>query len=384
MEQRINKFLADRKEKGLLRNLTPISRFFAGKIYIESKEYINFSSNDYLALAEHPELVSAALRTFDGRVGISGSRLMAGTSEMHEELEARTAEFKKKEAALVFNSGYQANVGIISSLCRKGDCIFTDRLNHASITDGILLSGAKYFRFRHNDTDHLEELLRKKRNEYENALIVTETVFSMDGDIAPIEIIARLKDKYNCAFMVDEAHATGIFGSNGEGMVSARNLSDKIDIIMGTFSKALGSFGAYAAMSANMRDYMINICRSFIYSTSLPCAIIAANLKAIDLVVKENHRRNVLLENSIFLREKLKDNGFKTKGESQIVPVIIGGNEEALMISNRLKEKGFWAVAVRPPTVPAGEARLRLSLTFNHTRDMLKSFVTELCRAREV
>ncbi|MBU0683955.1 MAG: 8-amino-7-oxononanoate synthase [Candidatus Omnitrophota bacterium] len=379
MEQRIKKFLAERKEKGLLRTLTPISRFSGSKIYIDSKEYVNFSSNDYLGIADDPELISAVLRILPDRVGISGSRLMTGTSGVHIKLENRIAEFKNKEAALVFNSGYQANVGIISSLCRKGDCIFTDRLNHASITDGILLSGVKYFRFKHNDTGHLEELLKKERSKYKSALIVTETVFSMDGDIAPIEKIVHLKDIYKCMFMVDEAHATGVFGQNGAGIVSAQNLSGKVDIIMGTFSKALGGFGAYAAMSRELRDYMINVCRSFIYSTALPPVIVMANLKALDLVVKETKRRQVLLENSTFLREKLLENGFKTKGETQIVPVIMGENKKALLLSDRLKESGFWVIAVRPPTVPAGEARLRLSLTFNHTKDMLENFIKELC-----
>ncbi len=283
-----------------------MSRLGDGKILVDGREYINFSSNDYLGLAYSPRLVAAAAEVLSNVVGSSASRLMTGSLELHHRLEERTAEFKGKPAALVFNSGYQANVGIISALCGKEDCVFSDRLNHASIVDGIKLSGAKLFRFRHNDTEHLEELLKRHRKDFKGALIVTETVFSMDGDIAPLDEISTLKVKYDSMLMVDEAHATGVFGKEGSGISEEKGVSQNIDIIMGTFSKALGGFGAYAAASKEICDYLVNACRSFIYSTSLPEAIIAANIAALEVVKEEPFRREELLLNAARLREDTK------------------------------------------------------------------------------
>ncbi|MFH1798685.1 MAG: 8-amino-7-oxononanoate synthase [Candidatus Omnitrophota bacterium] len=375
MERKIKKFLKIQKEKGLLRTLTPVTSALKGKVRIEGKEYINFSSNDYLGLSSHPEIISKAKEAASFGAGIAASRLMAGSTCLHHRLEECTAKFKNKPEALVFNSGYQANVGIISALFGRGDVIFSDRLNHASIVDGIRLSGAKLFRFQHNSAEHLEELLKKERNKYSNALIVTETVFSMDGDIAPIKDIVPLKEKYGCMFMVDEAHATGIFGRNGSGMVEREEITSEVDIIMGTFSKALGSFGAYAAVSSPIKKFLINTCRSFIYSTALPPAVIAANLSALEVVKNEPHRRETLLKNAGYLRGALKEKGFQVRGESQIVPVVIGGNSETVSMSEFLKKKGYWTLPVRPPTVPNGEARLRVSLCFGHGRDVLDRFV---------
>jgi len=303
---------------------------------------------------------------------------MTGSTKAHHDLEGKVAEIKNKSQALDFNSGYQANVGIISSLLGKGDCIFSDRLNHASVVDGIILSGAKLFRFKHNDAEHLEGLLKKERDKYKNALVVTETVFSMEGDIAPLKEITDLKDKYDFLFMVDEAHATGVFGENGSGIAFRAGVSEKIDIIMGTFSKALGSFGAYAAVDAGMKEYLVNRCRSFIYSTALPGAVIAANLTAVDLVQKEPVRRKTLLENAKYLRDILKNKGFRVIGESQIIPVIIGENAETVKMAECLKKEGFWVMPVRPPTVPAKEARIRISLTYDHSKEVLDRFAKAL------
>ena len=213
MERKIKGFLEEKHTLDLLRSLKTVEHLVGGKLRVNDREYVNLSSNDYLGLASHPGIARAAsLSTF---VGAGSSRLMTGTTQAHARLEQKVAEFKNKPAAIVFNSGYQANVGIISALLEKNDCVLSDRLNHASIVDGISLSKARHFRFRHNDAGHLEELLKKKRSKYEHALIVTETVFSMNGDIAPIEEIVRLKKKYDCTLMVDEAHATGVFGKKG-------------------------------------------------------------------------------------------------------------------------------------------------------------------------
>jgi len=243
---KIAKFLQEKERNSLLRILKPANMRKDGLINLKNKEYIDFSSNDYLGLSNHPRLKQASQQGANKfGTSSSGSRLLSGDSQLHHELEERTADFKDKEAALVFNSGYQANLGIISSLYGKGDVIFSDRLNHASIIDGIILSGAKFFRFLHNDFNNLKSLLKEQRHKFKNSLIITETVFSMDGDIAPLKELVELKEKYNSLIMVDEAHATGVFGERGSGMAEEEGLTEKIDLIMGTFSKALGSFGAY-------------------------------------------------------------------------------------------------------------------------------------------
>jgi len=375
MEQKVKDFLKERKQQGLLRSLTVVSSRDKGKIYVGNKEYVDLSSNDYLGLSQHPAIINKTREAALLGSGTAASRLMTGSTFLHHELEEHMAEFKGKPSALIFNSGYQANVGIISALLGKGDAIFSDRLNHASIVDGIRVSRAKLFRFKHNNAAHLKKLLERERHKYSNAFIITETVFSMDGDISPLKDIIRLKEKYNCVVMVDEAHATGIFGPNGSGIAQQEGVTEKIDIIMGTFSKAFGSFGAYAAISKELKAYLINTCRSFIYSTALPPAVIAANLAALEIVKNEPYRRETLLANADYLRKRLTEEGFNVKGNSQIIPVMIGKSEDAVSMSEFLKQKGYWALAVRPPTVPKGEARLRLSVCFYHDREKIDKFI---------
>jgi 8-amino-7-oxononanoate synthase len=383
--EKVGQFLQDKKEKGLLRVLRPARFRKEGKIYFKDKALIDFSSNDYLGLSTHPELREAAIKTIETLgLGSSASRLLSGDLDIHHELEKKIASFKEKETALAFNSGYQANLGIISALFGKGDAIFSDKLNHASIIDGMKLSGAKFFRFRHNDIEHLESLLRKERNNYKKTLIITETIFSMEGDKPPLKEITSLKDKYSCMLMVDEAHATGVFGEKGRGVVEEMDLAGRIELIMGTFGKALGSFGAYIACSSKLKDYLVNSARSFIYSTSLPPALIGANLASLDLVDKEPFRRQALLENSKYFRRELKKEGFKIRGTSQIVPVIFGDSESAVKISRDLQEKGYWALPIRPPTVPEGEARIRFSLTYHHTKDILEKLVDDISKISNV
>ena len=378
--ERIEGFLEDRKKEDLLRVLRPAGRREEGFIYFNNDKYVDFCSNDYLGLSSHPALKSAsksALEEFG--TSASASRLLSGDLDIHHQLEEKTANFKGKESALVFNSGYQANVGIINALSEKGDVIFSDKLSHSSIIDGILLSGARFFRFRHNDPEHLEVLLKKERSKFKNSLIITETVFSMDGDRPPLRDLVRLKDKYKSTMLVDEAHATGIFGETGSGVVEEDGLRDEIELIMGTFSKALGSFGAYLACSKKVRDFLINACRSFIYSTALPPAVIAANLASLDLIAKEPLRRKSLLENAEYFRERLKKEGFHVKGTSQIIPLIVGNSQKAIKMSEDLKERKYWVLPIRPPTVPQKEARLRFSITYYHTKDMLRDLSNFLC-----
>ena len=380
--ERIEEFLQERKTSNLLRALYPAELRDKGLIYFKEKKYLDFTSNDYLNLSTHPMMKEAQKKAADKfGASASASRLLSGDLKIHHELEEKIAEFKKKEAALIFNSGYQANLGIISSLYNKNDVIFLDRLSHASIVDGVKLSGARFFRFNHNDTAHLESLLKSKRKNYNDVLIITETIFSMDGDRAPLKKLVELKEKYSARLMVDEAHATGIYGKNGSGVAEEENLSKKIDIIMGTFSKALGSFGAYVVSSKKIAEYLINSCRAFIYSTALPAPVIAANLESLNLIKEEPFRRKTLLENADYFRNKLKHKGFKIKGISQIIPLITNDNNKAIDLSKKLKAKGYWALPIRPPTVPAGESRLRFSISYNHTKDVLDGLINEISSA---
>ncbi len=366
MEQ-IEEFLKKRDEEGILRTLKPASRRKNGRIRFGEREYIDLSSNDYLGLSSHRRLIDASREALiKYGAGSSASRLLSGDLEICHELEEATAKFKNKESALVFNSGYQANVGIVSALCGSPDAVFCDRLSHASIIDGVLLSGARMFRFKHNDVDHLSSILGKERSKFKNALIITETIFSMDGDRPDLKAIVDIKEKFKCRLFLDEAHATGIYGKNGSGVVEEDGLADRVDFIMGTFGKALGSFGAYLAASRSYTDYLVNTCRSFIYSTALPPAVIAASLAGIELVKSEPNRRVELLRSAEYLREGLKAKGFEVRGSSQIVPVITGDNSRTLKFAQNLREKGYWVLPIRPPTVTAGEGRLRFSLTFDH------------------
>ncbi|MCX5696900.1 MAG: 8-amino-7-oxononanoate synthase [Candidatus Omnitrophica bacterium] len=374
--ERLRDFLIHKKQEGLLRTLRPISARQGTKIRLGGKDYIDFSSNDYLGLSGHPRLIEASNKTAqEFGTASSASRLLSGDLQIHHQLEEAVARLKNKESALVFNSGYQANIGIISTLFNKGDCIFSDRLNHASIIDGIMLSGARFLRFKHNDMEQLEVLLKRERARFKRALIVTETVFSMDGDRCPLKELVVLKEKYNCQLMVDEAHATGIFGQRGSGMVEEEGVSEQVDIIMGTFSKAMAGFGAYVAASKEIIEYLINTSRAFIYSTALPPAVIACDIAALALVKEEPLRRKSLLESARYFRQGLRDKGFQVKGDSQIVPLIIGDNLKAVEAAQKLQEKGFWVLPIRPPTVPQGQARLRFSLSYDHDKEVLDRLI---------
>jgi len=374
MEEILKHALKKREEDGLTRELVAARPLPGGRIEINGREYVNLSSNDYLSLSFHEDLATRSSSVKNTASSTCSSRLMTGSTPSHQALEKRIAILKGKEAALIFNSGYQANLGVLSALFGKNDAVFSDKLNHASIIDGVALSGAALKRFHHNDPEHLEYLLRRERGACRNALIVTETVFSMDGDIAPIRTLARLKKKYNCALMADEAHATGVYGKNGAGLA----VGDDADIVMGTFGKALAGFGAYVASSKAVRDFLVNFSRSFIYSTSLPEEIIELDLLALDVAEKETSRRVELLANAAFLREELKKMGFDVPGESQIIPIVTGSVDKTMGLSDHLRKAGFWVTPVRPPTVPPGGSRIRLSLNYAHKKDVLERFLREI------
>ncbi|MBF0252893.1 MAG: 8-amino-7-oxononanoate synthase [Candidatus Omnitrophica bacterium] len=377
-QRKIIDFIQNRENDGLLRTLSVVEKYAPGKITVAGKEYINFSSNDYIGLAHHSELLNVIRDKGLNVYASASSRLMTGTGLLHNELEIKTASFKNKEAAMVFNSGYQANVGVISAMVGKGDAVFCDKLVHASIIDGSLLSGCKLYRFNHNDPAHLEYILDKYRKKYDRALLAIESIYSMDGDRAKLSEFELIKEKYDLIGMVDEAHATGIFGKNGSGLVEEEGNTASWDIIMGTFSKALGGFGAYIACDIITKKYLINTCRSYIYSTSLPFHVIASDIKSLDIIKEEPVRRKDLLEKSVFLRNNLKSIGLNVLGESQIIPTVFKDAHKTLEISEKLKSKGHWVTAVRPPTVPGGTSRLRISLNYDHSMENISDLVNAI------
>ena len=372
-------FLADRKAQHTLRTLSPLSGRAPGRVTQDGRELVDFSSNDYLGLSGHPAVVETAQQALARYgVGAGASRLMSGDLEIDHQLEEAVAAFKGAEAALVFNSGYQANTGILPALVNRHDAVFADHLCHASLLDGTLLSRATLVRFRHNDANDLASLLGKQRKEFKQALIVTESIFSMDGDRAPLGRLVELKNRFQCGLYVDEAHATGIFGEQGQGCVDADGLAGKVEFVMGTFSKALGGFGAYLAAPRLVIDYLVNTARSFIYTTALPPAIIAANLAALQVCRENPGMGAALLQRAAAFREALRARGWTARGDSQIVPVIVGKSTRALTLSRELDKRGFRVLAVRPPTVPEGQARLRFSLCAAHTDAQLEAVLEAL------
>jgi 8-amino-7-oxononanoate synthase len=356
------------KNASLYRRLRRVENEQGPTLVIDGREVINFSSNNYLGIANHPALAEAAKAAIDRYgCGSGASRLISGNMTLHEELEQRLAKFKGTEAALVFNSGFQANTGILSTLAREGDVIFSDALNHASIIDGCRLSRAKTVVYGHCDLSQLEAALRQAAGA-RRRLIVTETIFSMDGDQAPLSGIVELAETYDAMVMVDEAHATGVFGNNGAGLVQKLQLGERVLAQMGTLGKALGGFGAYVAGSGALRELLINRCRSFIFTTSLPPAIMAMALAAIDLVEREPERREVLWNNCRLLAAGLKKIGFSlAEVQSPILPLIIGDADDCMRFSEQLLARGVFAQGIRPPTVPPGTSRLRITVMATHS-----------------
>jgi glycine C-acetyltransferase len=356
------------KNIGRYRFLRVISSKPDREVILNNRKVLNLCSNNYLGLAGHKELIEAeveAVREYGA--GSTGSRLITGTNSLHVELEEKVAKFKKSERALVFNTGYMANLGILDALTDKGDLIISDQLNHASIVDGCRISRADVKIYKHRDLNHLESILKSSSN-YKKKLIVTDSVFSMDGDIAPLKDINFLAKKYNAILMTDDAHATGILGENGTGGAEYFNLVDEIDIQMGTFGKALGTFGAYVAGRKELIEFLINKSRAFIYTTSLPPGVLGATLKALEIVQSEEgkRRRELLLKKAAVLRNILKKHGFNTlNSETQIIPVLIGDEKTTMKISEKLLEKNIFVQGIRPPTVEEGMCRLRISLTLD-------------------
>lgn len=360
--------LSQLDERNLLRRLRVVDSYNGSRITINHSEMLLLCSNDYLGLANHPALRQAALLAMERYgFGAGASRLVSGTSALHQALENRLSLFKGTEAALVFNSGYAANTGIIPVIVGIGDLILSDSLNHASIVDGCRLSKAQVEVYPHKDSVQVETLL-KNNLKAKRKLIVTDGVFSMDGDIAPLPDLVNLAEKYGAILMVDDAHGTGVLGQTGKGTVEHFGLSGRVHIQMGTLGKALGSFGAYAAGRKELIDLLINCSRSFIYSTALPSSVCAASLAAIDLIEQEPERRIRLWNNRNQYLNGLRSIGISTGAtETPIIPLFIGDSGRALKAAEKLFEYGIYATAIRPPTVPADAARIRTTVSAAHT-----------------
>jgi 8-amino-7-oxononanoate synthase len=364
--------LAELESEGLRRRLRLIDGPQGPEVLLDGQPVLLLCSNNYLGLADHPRLRRAAA---DAALALGtsagASRLISGTMSIHAALEARLAEFEGTEAALLFGSGYLANTGSIAALARRGEVVFSDELNHASIIDGCRLAGAETFVYRHADTEHLEWGLRRAAGR--GALIVTDGVFSMDGDVAPLAELAALARGHDCRLLVDEAHATGCLGPGGRGSVAAAGLSGEIDVIVGTLGKALGGYGAYVCGSKQLVDFLVNTARPFIFSTAPPPPAVAAAAAALDLLAESPKRVERLRANAAALREGLRAEGLEPIGaETQIVPLVIGEADDTMALCERLLEQGVFAQAIRPPTVPPGTCRLRLTVMATHRMDDLR------------
>jgi len=363
------------KAKGTHFRLRVLDDQQAPVCHYDGKEVINLASNNYLGLANHPKLVEASLKaTRELGVGSGAVRTIAGTMRIHMELEEKIARFKNVEACVVFQSGFAANAGTVSAILGKEDFILSDELNHASIIDGARLSRAKIKVFRHKDAAHCEELLKEVQNEPGHKLVITDGVFSMDGDIGPVDKLAAVAEKYGAIMMVDDAHASGVLGRNGRGSIDHFGMHGRVDVQVGTLSKAIGALGGYVCGSKDLIDYLYHRARPFLFSTSHPPSVAATCIAAFDILEQEPERIERLWSNTRYFQGELKRAGFNIGGvntpatETPITPVIIGEGRAAMDYSRALFEEGVMGTGIAFPTVPEGKARIRLILTSEHTR----------------
>lgn len=361
----IDRELEARKASHRLRTLTTVCPLSSTEVEIEGKRFISFASNDYLGLSKHPFLMNRSVEyVMRYGTGATASRLVCGTYDCMEALEIRLADLTEKERALIFPSGFQTNVSLLPALADRNSLVLSDELNHASIVLGCRLARCSVEVFPHNDCDVLEEIISGLRDRFSRAIIVTESVFSMDGDIADIDRLVEISQKYSAILVVDEAHAVGVLGKRGMGLSVGRG----VDLIMGTFSKAFGASGAYVACSDKIASYLINCCGGFIYSTALPPGVIGAVDAALDMIIAMEEARKELSIKADYVRGFLKALGFNTGlSTTHIIPVIVGEERKALDLSRHLKNRGIFALPFRPPTVPPGTSRIRISLSAAHS-----------------
>ena len=370
--------LNELKAKGTHFRLRVLDDQQAPVCHYDGREVINLASNNYLGLANHPKLVEASLKaTRELGVGSGAVRTIAGTMRIHMELEEKIARFKNVEACVVFQSGFAANAGTVSAILGKEDFILSDELNHASIIDGARLSRAKIKVFRHKDAAHCEELLKEVQNEPGHKLVITDGVFSMDGDIGPVDKLAALAEKYGAIMMVDDAHASGVLGRNGRGSIDHFGMHGRVDVQVGTLSKAIGALGGYVCGSKDLIDYLYHRARPFLFSTSHPPSVAASCIAAFDILEQEPSRIERLWSNTRYFQGELKRAGFNIGGvntpatETPITPVIIGEGRATMDYSRALFEEGVMGTGIAFPTVPEGKARIRLILTSEHTKPQM-------------
>ncbi len=367
--------LEEMKKQGVFRKLKVLEGKQEAISKIDGQEVINLSSNNYLGLTTHPKLIEASVKATEKYGAGSGAvRTIIGTMSLHEELENRLAKFKKTEGALVFQSGFTANAGTVSCILGKTDVIISDELNHASIIDGCRLSRATIKVYPHKDLEGLREKLEEVKDFTGNVLVISDGVFSMDGDIAPLDKVAAIAKEYGAITMVDDAHASGVLGRNGRGTVDHLNIHGQVDIQVGTLSKAIGSLGGYVAGSRTLIDYLIHRARPFLFSTSHPPAVTAACIAALDILENEPEIIERLWSNTDYFKKGLESMGFDTgASETPITPVIIGDEAKAMEFSDRLFSEGVFAQGLAFPTVPRGKARVRTIVTAEHSIDNLDS-----------
>lgn len=388
LEKQLNEELNQLKENDLLRTVDDL-RFITSTKAIdnEGKEYLVFGTNNYLGLTHHPLVIQASKEASDNGTGSTGSRLTTGGTFEARELEKNLSEFKHTESTLIFNTGYMTNLGVIYALTKEGDIIFSDQLNHASIIDGSKISKAKVKVYKHKDSEDLENLIKEELNEIDkeksknpNFFIVSDGVFSMDGDIAPLPELVEIANEYNCCLIIDDAHATGVIGKTGRGTVeyfkdkTGKDLTEYVDLQIGTLSKALASEGGFVCGKKVYIDYLINKSRPFIFSTALSPSTIASANTALNLL-KENHKEYLtnLNKNTNLMRELLKEGGLNIiEGQSPIIPIIIGSADLTNRFSKELEKEGILVSAIRPPSVPKGESRLRLTIIASHTKEEIE------------
>ncbi len=370
--------LDDLRAKGTHFKLRVLDDQQAPVCHYDGRQVINLASNNYLGLANHPKLIEAALKaTRELGVGSGAVRTIAGTMRIHMDLEEKIARFKNVEACVVFQSGFAANAGTVSAILGKEDFILSDELNHASIIDGARLSRAKIKVFRHKDVAHCEELLREIEKEPGRKLVITDGVFSMDGDIGPVDKLAPLAEKYGAIMMVDDAHASGVLGRNGRGSIDHFGMHGRVDVQVGTLSKAIGALGGYVCGSHDLIDYLYHRARPFLFSTSHPPSVAATCIAAFDILEQEPERIERLWSNTRYFQNELKLAGFNIGGintpatETPITPIIVGEGRAAMDFSRALFEEGVMGTGIAFPTVPEGKARIRLILTSEHTKAQL-------------
>ncbi len=373
--------LEEIRAKDLYRKVRTLDTLRGAWALWKGREILLFCGNDYLGLSRHPRVVQAARQAIESHgVGSGAARLISGSSSFHEKLEEKIAAFKQKERALLFTTGYLANLGILTALAGKKDWILMDKLCHASIIDGARLSGAQIRVYPHKNYERLEEILEgfAAGDPSQKRIVVTDTVFSMDGDIADLEALVRLREKYGFILVVDDAHGTGVLGPQGRGATEGK-ISEKIDIVMGTLSKAVGCLGGFAAARAEFIEYLVNLSRPFIYATSLPPVLCASALEALTVIEEETALREKLWANARSIHERLAKLGFELAPlTSPIIPVLVGPEKEAVRMSQHLLDQGVLVPAIRTPTVPKGKARLRITASALHEEKDIEKLVAEL------